>query len=87
MTRRGFRFVGEVREEPNGSETPAALQQTVRFCRAPDGVHLAVAKAGRGLPVVKAANWLNHIEFDWQSPVWAPLFTRLAADCELVRYD
>jgi DNA-binding winged helix-turn-helix (wHTH) protein/pimeloyl-ACP methyl ester carboxylesterase len=87
VTRRGFRFVGEVREEPNESETPAALQQTVRFCQAPDGVHLAVATAGRGLPLVKAANWLNHIEFDWQSPVWAPLFTRLAAECELVRYD
>ncbi|HEX2344932.1 MAG TPA: alpha/beta fold hydrolase [Vicinamibacterales bacterium] len=87
VTRRGFRFVGEVREEPNGLETPAALQQTVKFCRAPDGVHLAVATAGRGLPLVKAANWLNHIEFDWQSPVWAPLFTRLAAECELVRYD
>ena len=39
------------------------------------------------MPLVKAANWLNHIEFDWQSPVWSPLFTHLAAQNLLVRYD
>ena len=39
------------------------------------------------MPLVKTANWLNHVEFDWQSPVWSPLFTRLTADCQLVRYD
>jgi hypothetical protein len=33
-------------------------------------VHLAVATTGRGMPLVKTANWLNHIEFDWHSPVW-----------------
>jgi DNA-binding winged helix-turn-helix (wHTH) protein len=50
MTRRGFRFVGEVREEPNASPTGTAaqpstldlwaVQQSVRFCQASDGVHL-----------------------------------------------
>jgi pimeloyl-ACP methyl ester carboxylesterase len=50
-------------------------------------VNLAVATAGCGSPLVKAANWLNHIEFDWRSPVWSPLFLRLAAHCQLVRYD
>jgi hypothetical protein len=97
MTRRGFRCVAEVREEPNACPNPKAtqpstphpsgLQQSVRFCRASDGVHLAVATAGLGVPLVKTANWLNHIEFDWQSPVWSPLFGRLAAQCQLVRYD
>jgi DNA-binding winged helix-turn-helix (wHTH) protein/pimeloyl-ACP methyl ester carboxylesterase len=95
VTRRGFRFVGEVREE--ASPTPTAvrpapperssLQQRVTFCQASDHVHLAVATAGRGMPLVKTANWLNPIEFDWQSPVWSPLFSRLAAQCTLVRYD
>src|SRR5262245_9976251 len=63
------------------------LQQSVTFCQASDGVHLAVATAGRGAPLVKTANWLNHIEFDWRSPVWSPLFSRLAAQRTLVRYD
>ena len=97
VTRRGFRFVGEVREAPDASPAPAAVrpsaqhpsgfQQSVRFCQASDGVHLAVASAGFGMPLVKTANWLNHIEFDWQSPVWSPLFSRLAAERQLVRYD
>jgi DNA-binding winged helix-turn-helix (wHTH) protein/pimeloyl-ACP methyl ester carboxylesterase len=96
VTRRGFRFVGEVHEDPNVSAPPTAqlpvldtpgLRQSVKFCQASDGVHLAVATTGRGAPLVKTANWLNHIEFDWQSPVWSPLFSRLAAQCELVRYD
>ena len=84
MARRGFRFVGEVKED---STDLSGVSQTVRFCRAPDRTHLAVATAGHGVPLVKAANWLNHIEFDWHSPVWAPLFTRLASQCQLVRYD
>lgn len=97
VTRRGFRFVGEVREALDASPSPTAVrppaqslsgfQQRVRFCQASDGVHLAVASAGVGMPLVKTANWLNHIEFDWQSPVWSPLFSRLAAQRQLVRYD
>jgi DNA-binding winged helix-turn-helix (wHTH) protein/pimeloyl-ACP methyl ester carboxylesterase len=96
VTRHGFRFVGDVREDPNVNPTAtiqpptldtSVVQQSVRFCETSDGVHLAVATAGRGAPLVKTANWLNHIEFDWQSPVWSPLFSRLAAQCTLVRYD
>jgi DNA-binding winged helix-turn-helix (wHTH) protein/pimeloyl-ACP methyl ester carboxylesterase len=96
VTRRGFRFVGDVREESKvGSSSNAVqpprdsggIEQHVRFCRTSDGVHLAVSIAGSGMPLVKTANWLNHIEFDWQSPVWSPFFRRLAAQCELVRYD
>ena len=61
--------------------------QEVSFCRTSEGINLAVAVCGKGLPVVKAANWMNHVEFDWQSPVWSPLLTRLAAQFRLIRYD
>ena len=57
------------------------------FCRATDGVNLAVATSGKGLPVVKVANWFNHIEFDWQSPVWSPLMGTLSERFRLIRYD
>jgi pimeloyl-ACP methyl ester carboxylesterase len=50
-------------------------------------VHLAVATSGSGLPVVKTANWLNHIEYDWQSPVWSPLIGLLSDKFRLIRYD
>ena len=102
IARRGLRFVGEVREEkldaPDSAgaaaepasrrtQLPAVPPQEVTFCRTPDGVNLAVATSGHGVPVVRATNWLNHIEFDWQSPVWLPLFTRLSEKFRLVRYD
>jgi pimeloyl-ACP methyl ester carboxylesterase/DNA-binding winged helix-turn-helix (wHTH) protein len=101
VPRRGFRFVGELREPAGDSgntatATPsvarlpvadAGMQQQISFCRTSDGVHLAVASVGSGTPLVKTANWLNHLEFDWHSPVWSPLFTRLAARCRLIRYD
>jgi pimeloyl-ACP methyl ester carboxylesterase len=59
----------------------------VTFCRTADGVHLAVAVSGTGPPVVKAANWLNHIAYDWHSPVWSPALRLLASRYRLVRYD
>jgi pimeloyl-ACP methyl ester carboxylesterase/DNA-binding SARP family transcriptional activator len=63
------------------------LRQNIRLCRTPDGVRLAYATVGSGPPLVKAANWLNHLEFDWESPVWRRLFRELAANHTLVRYD
>jgi pimeloyl-ACP methyl ester carboxylesterase/DNA-binding SARP family transcriptional activator len=65
----------------------APLEQAIRFCRAPDGVRLAYATVGSGPPLLKAANWLNHLEFDWESPVWRRHFRELAADRTLIRYD
>ena len=98
VPRRGFRFVGAVRDAAsdlvNVVAPPALLptaddtmQQQVTFCRTSDGVHLAVATVGGGTPLVKTANWLNHLEFDWRSPVWSPLFMQLAARYRLIRYD
>ena len=36
---------------------------------------------------VKTSNWLNHLEYDWQSPIWSPFFNRLTRRFRLVRYD
>ena len=66
---------------------PQAMQQEIRFCTAPDGTQIAYATVGQGPPLVKAANWLNHLEYDWQSPVWRHLLRALAKDRLLVRYD
>jgi class 3 adenylate cyclase/pimeloyl-ACP methyl ester carboxylesterase len=62
-------------------------EQVIRYCQAPDGVRLAYATAGAGPPLLKASNWLNHLEYDWQSPIWAPLLHELVRDFTLVRYD
>ncbi|MFN3657118.1 MAG: alpha/beta fold hydrolase [Pseudolabrys sp.] len=92
VARKGFRFVGNVTEQaPAGADAPrqaaAALRQQVRFCTAADGVRIAYAEVGQGLPLVKAANWLNHLEYDWESPLWSHLLRGLAAEYRLIRYD
>jgi len=37
------------------------LQQEIKYCRASDGVRLAYATVGKGPPLVKTANWMNHL--------------------------
>jgi len=61
--------------------------QTLGFCRTRDGVRLAYATSGEGPVVVKAANWLTHLDYDWASPVWSPWWRRLSQSHRLVRYD
>ena len=63
------------------------MQQTIRFIKSADGVRLAVATSGSGAPLVKSANWLSHLEFDWQSPVWRHWFRFLSAGRQLIRFD
>jgi pimeloyl-ACP methyl ester carboxylesterase/DNA-binding CsgD family transcriptional regulator len=66
----------------------SAAQQEIRFARAADGVRLAWARSGRGLPlVVKAATWLSHLEFDGNSPVWRHLLAAMSEHGSFVRYD
>lgn len=63
------------------------MDQSIRFTRSPDGTMIAYATSGDGPPLVKAANWLTHLEFDWESPVWRPWLRELSRDHTLVRYD
>jgi pimeloyl-ACP methyl ester carboxylesterase/DNA-binding CsgD family transcriptional regulator len=63
------------------------VNQTIRFARSVDSVRLAYAESGSGPPIVKAANWLSHLEFDWQSPVWRHWFSFLSSRNRLIRYD
>lgn len=64
-------------------------RQTVRFAKAEDGVSLAWASVGSddAPPLVKAANWLTHLELDWEAPIWSPIYRELATECRLIRYD
>ena len=73
--------------QPESADEPAETQPEIRFCTASDGVRIAYATAGQGPPLVKAANWLNHLEYDWQSPVWRHLLHELPKDHLLIRYD
>ncbi|WP_392543767.1 alpha/beta fold hydrolase [Oryzobacter telluris] len=97
---RGYRWVAEVDEDappaPSGDGVasvggPAAasgkLQQRIRFCRTADGERLAYATVGDGPPLVRAAHWITHLDYEWTSPVWQHWMEGLSRGRTLVRYD
>lgn len=59
----------------------------VRFCKTRDGVSIAYAASGSGLPFVRAPNWMNHVELDVHSPVWRSWIEQIDRRHTLVRYD
>jgi pimeloyl-ACP methyl ester carboxylesterase/DNA-binding CsgD family transcriptional regulator len=63
------------------------VQHNIRFCTTTDGVRLAWAAHGAGPPVVKVANWLTHLEYDWESPVWRHWLEGIGRVHTLIRYD
>jgi pimeloyl-ACP methyl ester carboxylesterase/DNA-binding CsgD family transcriptional regulator len=67
--------------------TPAKLRQHVRYLNATDGTRLAWAESGTGPIVAKAANWLTHLEYEWESPVWQHWMQFFSAHFRFVRYD
>jgi pimeloyl-ACP methyl ester carboxylesterase/DNA-binding winged helix-turn-helix (wHTH) protein len=91
----GYRFIGSlVVESDEGSQGAEPLPvprhrdtQEIRYCRSPDGVRIAYASSGSGPPLVKAANWLTHLDLEWQSPIWAHWIDTLSQSRQLVRYD
>ena len=64
-----------------------ALRHETRFCTSPDGVGLAYAIEGAGPPLVKASNWMTHLDYERESPVWRHWVRELSRGWMLVRYD
>jgi pimeloyl-ACP methyl ester carboxylesterase/DNA-binding CsgD family transcriptional regulator len=62
-------------------------RQRIRYLCTPDGVQLAWAEAGSGPVLVKAANWLTHLDFDWDSPAWRHWIQFFANHFRFIRYD
>jgi pimeloyl-ACP methyl ester carboxylesterase len=91
---RGYRFLGDAVERAGqhhqaapAAEQESRVEQAIRFCTTSDGVRIAYATTGNGPPLVKTANWLSHLEFDWRSPVWHHWLRDFSRDRTLVRYD
>jgi pimeloyl-ACP methyl ester carboxylesterase/DNA-binding CsgD family transcriptional regulator len=61
--------------------------QKVQFTNSFDGTRIAYAVAGSGPPLVKAANYMGHLNFDWDSPVWGHWLSELTRKHTLIRYD
>ena len=94
---RGYRFVADVDElAPSGADAPRrprertsnVLQQRVQLCTGRRTVCTSpTPSVGTGPTLVKAANWLSHLDYDWESPVWRHWWRELSARYQLVRYD
>jgi pimeloyl-ACP methyl ester carboxylesterase/DNA-binding winged helix-turn-helix (wHTH) protein len=90
---RGYQFVGTLNADapapPEAAvpDDPAPLRQHIAFCRAADGVRLAYAVAGEGPPLVRAANWMTHLGYDIESPVWNHWVRDLSDKHRFIRYD
>jgi DNA-binding winged helix-turn-helix (wHTH) protein/pimeloyl-ACP methyl ester carboxylesterase len=94
VPRVGYRFAAAVeaigaqaRPSPSSPVAAVKARQEIRYCTTSDGVRLAYASVGRGVPLVKASNWLTHLDFEWGSPIWRHWYAELSRHHRLVRYD
>lgn len=62
-------------------------RQRIRYLQTSDGVKLAWAESGTGPALVKASNWLTHLEYDWDSPIWRHWLQFFTDRCRFVRHD
>lgn len=76
-----------MRGPPIGGKCLMVDRQHIRFCTTADGTRIAVASIGDGPPLVRAAHWLSHVEFDLESPVWRPWLKALSERNTYIRYD
>jgi class 3 adenylate cyclase/pimeloyl-ACP methyl ester carboxylesterase len=81
--------IAPARRSGPGVTAPNAvdLKQEIRFCTATDGVQLAYSTIGQGPVLMKTGNWMTHLEYDLESPIWRHLYRELAKDNMLARYD
>jgi pimeloyl-ACP methyl ester carboxylesterase/DNA-binding CsgD family transcriptional regulator len=63
------------------------LRQQIRYLKASDGARIAWAEAGAGMTIVKAANWLTHLEYEWDSPLWRHWIRFFSQNFRFIRYD
>ena len=74
---------------PEAVGTPASgpLSQEIHFCKSRDGLQIAYAVSGQGPPLVRAAHWMSHLQYEWESPVWRHWIEALSQHNTLIRYD
>lgn len=85
VARRGYLFC--LQPIRAAEPTPMALAQRMRVCRSSDGVRLAVAACGEGMPLVRPPTWFNHLDHDWNVQFRGASYQSLAEQVQLIRYD
>ena len=65
----------------------ATPSQHVRFCASRDGTRIAFTRSGAGPPLVRAAHWLSHLDYERDCRLWGPWLELLSQRHTLIRYD
>ena len=63
------------------------MRQSIRLTKSEDGTSIAWAEIGRGRSLVKASNWLTHLDHELESPVWRHWVRFFADHYRFIRYD
>src|ERR1700761_3159196 len=90
LTAKDIEAIPESAISSSVEDTPTTIiryEQEIHFCQTRDGVQLAYARIGQGLPLVKTGHWVTHIEFDFESPIWRHLYQELSREHAFIRYD
>ena len=96
VPRHGYRFVAEVtapkadgslvRLEPTLA-APDVPDQRIEFFTTSDGVRIAYSIGGQGPVLVRTIHWLNHLDFEWKTPLRRQWLLEVMRHHTLVRYD
>jgi DNA-binding winged helix-turn-helix (wHTH) protein/pimeloyl-ACP methyl ester carboxylesterase len=96
VPRHGYRFVADVTTPTSAgrlfqldsvkplSDNP---HQEIKFFTTSDGVRIAYNIAGQGPPIVRTIHWLNHLDFEWKTPLRRQWLTEVMRHNTLLRYD
>jgi pimeloyl-ACP methyl ester carboxylesterase/DNA-binding CsgD family transcriptional regulator len=71
----------------SGARHRTSVPPPVRYLRTSDGVQIAWSETGSGPTLVKASNWLSHLEYDWESPLWRHWIRFFSDHFHFIRYD
>lgn len=87
VARRGYLISLEPSEGQTAPQAPNAGEEDIEYCQTEDGVRIALASSGQGLPIIRPPTWFNHIAYDWHVRFRGALYSEVAEHCRLVRYD
>ena len=96
VPRQGYRFIAEVQQVATrptlhkvvaSPETELISEQEIQTFITSDGVRIAYTIGGSGPPLVRAVDWLNHLDFEWKNPSRRHWFSEIMCHNTFLRYD
>ncbi len=79
---------GDATGDATGDSTVDGLpSQEIRFAISADGVRIAYASHGQGVPVVRAARFASHLDHDLSCLTEGPILQAVARRHRLIRFD